>query len=289
MHSVYSDGKYTPTQLVSMLKAAGVGFFSVTDHDSMEGAEEAEEAAKRAGLLYVRGWEVSSYLGSAKVHVLGYGCERGKVYDAFVEERRQGARERAEEMIALANDYYSLDVTLDEVEGYHVCKIAPLHTMHIVRAFAARLGKEEGEMYLEAFSPGKFAFSEVSRPSPEEAVEVIRAAGGIAVLAHPGRVFPLPADEYYRLHHGTEEERAVLREKNFRNREKLMEKLIACGLGGIECAYTTHTAEETEYFSAFADAHGLIKTGGSDFHAEGGRNVLGLPVFDADEERLLRR
>lgn len=290
LHTVHSDGKYTPTELAKKVKAQGIELFAVTDHDSMGGCDEAREAAISLGLHFVRGWEVSAYNGTCKVHVLGYGCRADDAYNEFLKERFEGAKVRAATIIALANEHFHLDVTMEEVESYHLRKFSPLHTMHIVSAFARRLSRKRGELYDEAFAPGEVAFSEECRPSPEDAIEIIHRTGGIAVLAHPGRILDLEMQDVYRLRNANGVEKVALLEKAFANREKLMRHLVEKGLDGIECSYTTHTLEETEYFSAFADGYGLLKTGGSDFHAEGARPIIGEPRFDADEliERLLR-
>lgn len=264
MHSVYSDGMLTPNELAERAEASGVRLYSITDHDNLGGAAEKAEAAKARGLFYVQGWEVSSYeKGGCKVHVLGYRCAENAAYFRFLEERRQGALLRSADMIEKANALLSVGLTLGDAEEWHFRKETPLHTMHVVRAYAKKLGKDAGELYRTLFSRGCPAYSDLCRPTPEEVVPVIHETGGVAVLAHPGRI-----------------------ELDFKARERLMEKLIWAGLDGIECYYTTHTAGETEYFAAFARAHGLYATGGSDFHLEDGVHVIGQPVFEPDPELL---
>lgn len=260
MHSVWSDGAYTPQMLARACKQAGVGLFSVTDHDTMGASAEAARAASEEGLRYLRGWEVSSYRDGVKLHILGYACREGSAYSDFAQQRAEGALLRAEEMRKRANAYLGLDVGMEEIERFRLRKQAPLHTMHIVFAFAARLGADAGELYRTVFAPGCVACSSIRRPSPEEAIDVIHASGGVALLAHPGRIH-LP----------------------FAERERLMEELFARGLEGVECAYPTHTAEEEAYFRKFTYAHGGIASGGSDFHDESGGRRVGEPAYKADE------
>ncbi len=262
LHSVYSDGKYSPEEIARRAKQAGVKLFSLTDHDNMGGSEEAEAAAQKYGLHFVRGWEVSSY-DDCKVHVLGYGCRGGAAYRDFLERRKTGGLLRARDMLEKANSYFCTSLTMNDVEREHLKKDAPLHTMHVVRAFARRLSVKADALYLSAFDRGKPCYSDLYRPSPEHAIEAIRADGGISSLAHPGRIA-----------------------LDFAAKEALMLRLVSAGLDGIECVYTTHTAEETAYFEAFARRRGLLMTGGSDFHEEGGRAVLGNPAFRADGRLL---
>ena len=114
LHSSYSDGAYPPREIARRVAAAGVGLFSLTDHDGMEGEEEARAAAKEFGLAFVSGWEISSYAEEGKVHVLGYGCRRGKAYETFLEERIRGGYLRAEDSLKKANARFSLSLTMED-------------------------------------------------------------------------------------------------------------------------------------------------------------------------------
>ena len=263
IHTYYSDGAYSPAQIAAMAREAGLSLISMTDHDSLAGLEEKTRAAADCGLSYVPGWEVSAYRGDLKVHILGYGCRICAPYEQFLRARREGALARAEDIIARANEYFGLDVTLADAERFHQKKDAPLHTMHIVAAFAERLGRDKGELYAAAFEPGKPCHSLIGRPSPQDAIDVIHASGGIAVLAHPGRI-------------------KLSAERRF----SLMDELVGRGLDGIECSHSDHTEEQTAQFAAYARLRGLLQTGGSDFHAEGRNRVIGQPPFSPSEELL---
>ena len=263
IHTYYSDGAYSPAQIAAMAREAGLSLISMTDHDSLAGLEEKTRAAADCGLSYVPGWEVSAYRGDLKVHILGYGCRICAPYKQFLRARREGALARAEDIIARANEYFGLDVTLADAERFHQKKDAPLHTMHIVAAFAERLGRDKGDLYAAAFEPGKPCHSLIGRPSPQDAIDVIHASGGIAVLAHPGRI-------------------KLSAERRF----SLMDELVGRGLDGIECSHSDHTEEQTAQFAAYARLRGLLQTGGSDFHAEGRNRVIGQPPFSPSEELL---
>lgn len=263
IHTYYSDGAYSPAQIAAMAREAGLSLISMTDHVSLAGLEEKTRAAADCGLSYVPGWEVSAYRGDLKVHILGYGCRICAPYEQFLRARREGALARAEDIIARANEYFGLDVTLADAERFHQKKDAPLHTMHIVAAFAERLDRDKGDLYAAAFEPGKPCHSLIGRPSPQDAIDVIHASGGIAVLAHPGRI-------------------KLSAERRF----SLMDELVGRGLDGIECSHSDHTEEQTAQFAAYARLCGLLQTGGSDFHAEGRNRVIGQPPFSPSEELL---
>lgn len=286
LHTNWSDGAFPPKEIAHLAKEAGLQGFAVTDHDTMGGVSEAEEEARRLGLFFVRGWEISAYEGTCKVHVLGYGCQKGEVYDAFLHRCREGGLARAERAIARANAVLGTSVTLSEAEHNRVHADAPLHIMHVVRAFAARLGRDEGELYSELFAFGHAAFVEGFRPTPNEAIAVIHALGGVAVLAHPGRIWTLSEEEAAEYASADGKRRGELKEISERRRDSLMVRLAETGLDGIECYYTAHTVGETERFCAFARERGLLVTGGSDFHALGGRPAVGSPCFHMEEDAL---
>lgn len=261
-HTFYSDGKHSPAQIARKARENGVALLSMTDHDTMEGLEEKCAAAKAEGLFYVPGWEVSAYT-DIRIHVLGYNCEMGEAYHNFVEERRRCARLRAEEILEKANAYLGTHVTMHDVEQERAVPTSLVHTMHIVRAVARALNVKRGQLYDELFDVGKPAYSDFGRPTPYDALEVIHACGGLAVLAHPGRI-----------------------QMPFEEREAFMNDLVSRGLDGIECRHSQHTVEDTEYLLRYAKAHGLLKTGGSDYHQEESVRSVGQPEFYPDGELL---
>ena len=261
-HTTYSDGSCSPAEVAARATEAGVELLAMTDHDSLEGAEEKAAAVRAHGLIGVSGWEVSAYR-KGRVHVLGYGCRAGEAYRAFSEERRACALIRAGEMIERANAKLGLSVTIGEAERFHEKKDTPLHTMHVVRAFCERLGRDVRSVYSQLFEWGKPAYSEYGRPSPGDAVNVIHACGGIAVLAHPGKIRIRKTDRF-----------------------TIMDEVRELGIDGIECYHSSHTEEEAERYVKYAREHRLLVTGGSDFHADGRGRKVGFPLFTAAEDLL---
>lgn len=247
-----------------MAREAGLGLISVTDHDTLGGLSAKRDAAEREGLLFVGGWEVSSYDGDRKVHVLGYRCTENGAYRDFAEARRKDALERAEEILKRGNAELGLSLTVEDAEREHLRKETPIHTMHVVRAFAKKLGRDEGELYRATFGYGKPAYIAPCRAlTPEQAVGLVLGTGGIPVLAHPGRI-PMGEEEL----------------------DSLILRLVRCGLRGIECVYTEHTASETARFRRMAEELGLLVTGGSDYHGTDGYHKIGEPPFEPGEALL---
>ena len=261
-HSVYSDGKYLPDELCRRAKIAGVEVLSITDHDTMNGLEEKRAAAKKHGLEYVDGWEISAYDAGEKIHILGYGCECGEAYLRFMQLRIDGAMARAQERVKKLNAV-GIPVTMEEVCACQADKASPIHTMHVARAAAVHLGIADGEVYGRYLARGKAADSTLGRPTPYQAIDCIHASCGVAFLAHPGRIELTEAEQ-----------------------ETLIRSLKEYGLDGIECYYSTHTAKQTELYLSKAKRYGLKVSGGSDTHWEDGLRLFGSPVFSVDEAFL---
>lgn len=262
-HSRYSDGKYTPQEVCERAKANGVQLLSITDHDTMGGDEEKHRYAQENGLLYVRGWEVSAYLGGTKVHITGYNCKQNDDYFRFLQERIDASYARAEENIQKLKAL-GYQVTIDDVRERLIDKNGPIHTSHVARAAAATSGGLSSGFFMsEYLTVGKPAFSSIGRPTPQDAVEIIHKLGGIASIAHPGRITLSPE-----------------------NKENLIKALCAYGVDGIEAIYTTHTEEETNYFLSLANKFDLLVTGGSDTHKEKANYAIGSPLFYPSEKLL---
>lgn len=255
IHSTYSDGLYSPDEICRKAASRGVSLLSITDHDTLAGLDVKREAAKRHGLAYISGWEISAYAGEHKIHILGYGCETDGAYQEFTKKRKAAAFDRAKDSV---EKFRALGVPLsyEAVLAMRASPDLPVHTMHIARAAAQILGLHEGDVYQKYLAIGKPANSNIGRPTPEEAIDCIHAAGGFASIAHPGR---LDMDEG--------------------ERERTIRTLAAYGADGIEATYTTHTEKETAYFLALARELSILPTGGSDTHYEEGYHAIGSPKF----------
>ena len=271
IHSTYSDGLYSPDEICKKAKSRGLSLVSITDHDTLAGEEVKRAAAKRHQLAYVTGWEISAYEGDQKIHILGYGCALNEAYRAFMEERKKGSKLRAEDSVQKLQQL-GVPVTMDEVYMQLSSPDLPVHTMHVARAAAVHLRATESEVYMQYLGYGKPANSGLGRPNPKEAIECIHACGGVASIAHPGRI-TMP----------------------FAEREETIKRLKGLGADGIEVFYTTHTEEETEYFLRLSKELGLLATGGSDTHFEGDgnsnyprKNKIGSPLFMPEKELLER-
>jgi len=251
-HSLRSDGAYEPRELVRMAAARGVRIQALSDHDTLLGVGEAIAEGDARGVRVIPATELNTESEWGDVHVLGYFVDPA---DAVLEERLKWLREnrgrRVELMVEKLNALgytISLDRVLEIAHG------GALGRPHLAQAL---FEKGYVKSYDEAFDTliAKDSPAYVSRVglTPLEAVELVRARGGVPSLAHPGTVLGL---------------------------ESLLPRLVAAGLVGIECYYGEHSPSATTKLLALANTHRLIPTGGSDFHgrSEHGTELGGVFV-----------
>lgn len=262
IHTTASDGFFTPEEVVNNACVAGLFALSVTDHDTVFNTPKLNTLCEKYQIKSVAGIEISAYDGDVKVHTLGYGFDIANVeFLRFLENLREGSERRADVIVEKLNSA-GINITFKEAADERKFANTPLHTMHIAQA-AVKKGYEKDifAFYKKYLMRGCPAFSNICRPSPEEAINMISSAGGIAVVAHPGRI-GLPKAEL----------------------SALIKRLASAGLKGIEAIYPTHTVIETAYFKELAEELGLYVTGGSDAHFKGGSREIGEPEFHLSEE-----
>jgi predicted metal-dependent phosphoesterase TrpH len=252
-HSIHSDGELTPAGVVSAARDAGVELLALTDHDSVDGVEEAAAAASHAGIHLVTGVEISVLDPAATdLHVCGYLVDPAN--EPLLEQlaRSRGDREqRAQRMIeALTECGWAVDESLLEARVAAGGTVGRPHLAQAVVAHpdnATRLEQEglaEPSAFLVAYLiEGRPAYRERQAPSVDEAVKLIHDAGGVAVWAHP--FWDVSADAEVLAH---------------------LDRFVALGLDGVEAFYVTHTREQTELLVATAEKLDLLTTGSSDYH-----------------------
>ncbi|NGZ08898.1 MAG: PHP domain-containing protein [Nitrospira sp. LK70] len=242
LHTTHSDGSCTPTEVVTMAHRAGVTALAITDHDITTGMAEAFTAGQQCGIEIIPGVEISSFAGNSELHILGYFLDW---QDFDLLERLTTLREsrhRRNPRIIERLQTLGIDITYDEVRALagtdsigrpHIARV--LMDKHVVAS-----AKEAFDRFL---AEGKPAYIPRELPSPAEAISWIKAARGLAVLAHP---------TWVKL-----EDCSLV---------DLVRQLKADGLDGVEVYYSTHAARQTREYLNLAQQLGLLVTGGSDFH-----------------------
>lgn len=249
IHTAASDGSDTPAQLAEKVLAAGLELFSVTDHDTIEGAL-AMEALLPGGVGYIRGVEFSCISPGGKCHILGYGYDPAHPkFRAALEEGAQLRREKLERRIVHLREQFGIVSTEEELQWLHSLKSPG--KPHLGKLLLDRgLAPDQGSAIRHYLSgvPGR------DRIASKTAIDAIRASGGIAVWAHPL---------------GGEGEKRLPEEKL----EALLTVLLSEGIQGLECHYSRYSRAESELLLGHARGSRLIVTGGSDYH---GSNKNGI-------------
>ncbi|MFT4232034.1 MAG: PHP domain-containing protein [Leucobacter sp.] len=261
-HSVFSDGTTRPSEIAAEAAGLGLSGFALTDHDTVDGWEEAREAAAVHGVDFLPGIEITTKYDWHSRHLLGYGIDPadGELFEALAEVRSSRVG-RAREMVRRISADYA--ITWDAVVGAEDSRT--VGRPHIADALVAG----------GYFADRSAAFSEVLHPrSPYyigtyaidtvEAVRLVRAAGGVPVLAHP----------------------AANRQRSTTSAGELR-AFAAAGLWGVELDHPENRAEWLPPLAGEAAALGLWTTGASDYHGAGKPNRLGECTTDpALVERL---
>lgn len=243
VHSNKSDGTYTPTELVHYAVEKGLTAFALTDHDTVEGLDEALQAAHGQPVSVIPGIEFSTAYEEKDIHILGlYIDYKAPVFRTVLDDFIHSRERRNEKMCLRLQEYAGVDITYQKL-------LSAFPGAVITRAHYARYLFDRGyvksmpeafERYIGDRAP---CYIPREKVTPLQAVELVLAAGGIPILAHP----PLYRMSDARLN-------------------KLVAELAANGLAGIETIYSTYTAGEEIHMRSLARQYKLLITGGSDFH-----------------------
>lgn len=270
-HSWFSDGTKSPTELVRQAADSGVTALAITDHDTMDGVDEALAVGAEFGVEVVPGLEISVMHKKKALHILGYYMDPSDPDLAAALVTLQEARDRRNEKIIVKLKALGIDASVQELKDIsglgqtgrpHIAKLLMNHGMvrSISQAFDEYL-KKDAKAYV-----ARFAYS------AEDAIGFIAGAGGIPVLAHPIQV-----------------------DKTLSSLGTLLPVLKSYGLEGLETYYPTQSKKIRKRLRAFAKEFDFLLTGGSDYHGEirpgtrlaGGNNVFVPPeLLDKMKERL---
>lgn len=250
VHSSASDGTFSPSALLAEAKKAGLSAMALTDHDTMDGMEEAKKAAKELHIELVPGVEISTEYQNCEVHVLGYyvSPEYPRL-KAMLEEFRDFRATRNIRMVERLREE-GFSITMEALTDRFPDSV-------LTRAHMARFLCETGQLadtrtaFLEYLGENCRCYIDRPKISPTEAVRLIREAGGLAVLAHP---------VLYRLSD------ASLRQ--------MIAEMKETGMCGLEAVYSENTNEDEVRLKHLANEFGLLITGGSDFHGRNKPDIL---------------
>jgi len=263
VHTTASDGLWTPARVVQEALARGLRYLAITDHETTQGAIEAVGLARGTPLEVIPGVEISIGGPEEELDLLGYFVD--PVHPDLLRLLEDLQAERVERIRAMAERLARLGMPVPWERVRALAQGEVLGRPHLARAMVEQgYVADEAEAFRRWLGRGRPAYVPRRPVDPREVIAVIRAAGGVAALAHPGRS-GLPRD---------------------------LEGLWRAGLAGLEVFHPDHDPADIPRLMAIARTYDLVPTGGSDFHGPGpdGRILLGtMPVPESTVERLRAR
>lgn len=240
VHSTASDGTRTPVEVVEAAHRWGCTVLSLTDHDSIDGVPAAARRAEELGIEFIPGIEMNTNVGEQEVHILGYYIDpEHPELNEQLQARHESRLTRTKRIVAKLAE---LGVPIRYERVVEIADGAVITRPHIMDALVDAghvcTAQEAWDRFLHTGGPAYVAHEEVR---PEDAIRLIRRAGGVPVLAHPGPY----------------------------GGEKCLPMCLEAGLMGLEVYYKEHTPEQVEKYRQLAERHGLLMTGGTDCHGPG--------------------
>lgn len=236
LHSSFSDGTFTPREIVAEAARHHMSPIALTDHDTVAGIPEALQAGREMNVEVIAGVELSVHEGSQEMHILGYFIDwENTAFQRMLDRLATGRRERLDDIL---RRLHGLGIPLPRSEVLRIAGQGTVGRLHVAQALLARrtVGNVD-EAFNRFLARGRPAYVERTGFTAGEAITAIRQAAGIAVLAHP-------------------ESTALDR----------LADLIDAGLQGIEVFHPSHAPEDIVFLLRLAAEHGLLITGGSDCH-----------------------
>lgn len=260
LHTTFSDGSLTPRELLIKAKKMNFTTVSITDHDTVDGLDQTLKISKDYNIEVIPGIEFNTEYKGIDVHILGYFID---YYNQdllnILKKIRKERSERIEKMLELLKELYNFDIEFE-----HIKKISSNNLYG--RSHIARILTEKGyvksweRVFNKYIAKGRPAYVNRDKITPFLAVDIIKAAQGIPIIAHPG----------------------LLEDK------VIIDQLISYGVFGLEVYYPEHTDQQTQYFKEYAKRNNLLITGGSDCHGPKNKDGLRLGKIRLEEYYLDR-
>ncbi|MFY9484644.1 MAG: PHP domain-containing protein [Patescibacteria group bacterium] len=251
-HSDYSDGDYNVTTVFERAKKAGLKGVVLTDHNSIGHFDQAISEAARLGLWTCQGIEITSQHQGIDIHILGYSKKfEGGLLAEAIEPIRKGYEQRAIKIVEKLKRHTDYTIDFNKLLKRRQGKLVTRY--NIVQELMTRhdLDLKEAQKLIGRSGPAWLPYGDWV-PKPQQVVDLIHRAGGIAVLGHPGDV--------KRSSHNTEQVKEIV--------VSLVKQLTVGGLDGLEVRHSSHSKSDVTHFIELAKSHNLAITGGSDWHGE---------------------
>lgn len=247
LHTNFSDGTFSPEELVANAVKQKLCAIALTDHDTLEGCERAAAACATAGIEFITGSELTAEQDGHEIHILGYFLDAQNEKLLTETAKFQLVRQnRIREMVARLNE---LNVPLDVDDVFKLANCRAPGRPHVARALVkAGLIATLDEAFERFLKKDRPAWVPKMKMSAPDAIALIHQAGGLAVMAHPG----------------------------LNRADQVIPALVTAGLDGLECFHTKHPKATAEHYLQMTQQYGLLVTGGSDCHGlNKGRPLIG--------------
>lgn len=236
LHTSFSDGNFSPERVVREANCLGFSAIAITDHDILDGIEPALSAGEQYGVEVIPGVELSARLDGEEIHILGLYIDwRDRQFQQKLQEFRESRRIRAMKMVDKLNN---LGIDIEYGDVFKWTDSGAVGRPHLATALV-----EKGHVFTASEAFYRFladdgpAYVSKQKLSPDEAIKIVLNAGGIPVLAHPGRLG-----------------------------KDIILDLISSGLMGLEAFHPCHSIRLSDYYCDLAEQYNLLITGGSDCH-----------------------
>jgi 3',5'-nucleoside bisphosphate phosphatase len=237
LHTFFSDGTYSPSELIRQAERAGLSALAVVDHDTVEGIPSLIESARICGIEVLPGIELTAQYERLEVHILGYLFDYEN--QALLQQLESLRKIRVERVYKIAEKLRGIGVPLDPAVVFSLSGSGTVGRLHVARALVKEklvsCIEQAFKKYIGDRSP---AYVSGFKLSPQEAVTLIKEAGGIPVLAHPYTI----------------------------TNDDVLLKIITCGIMGLEVHYPEHSQAMVNFYLRLAQQYRLLVTGGSDCH-----------------------
>ena len=237
LHTTFSDGTYTPEELAAHARRHELSAIALTDHDTVEGCARAAAACAAYGIEFIPGTELTAEWNGNEVHLLGYFLDTSN--SRLLAEMAKFQEVRQTRIVEMVRRINALNIPLAVESVFAIANCRSPGRPHVGRALVQEgFCRSMDEAFDRFLKKGKPAWVPKFKTSGAEAIDLIHAAGGLAVMAHPG----------------------------LNRTDEIVPELAAAGLDGLECFHTKHSPADSRRYLEMAARHDLLMTGGSDCH-----------------------
>lgn len=259
VHSIYSDGNMTISEINEYAKAKGLDIVAITDHDNLESSVEISEI--NSDILLLIGVELSTYHNEENIHILGYFYNNKIITEEVIDylnELKENRDKRIYKIIDKLKEFYNINISYQDIAKFSDGAIG---RVHVAKAISEKYGCSIDESFDKYIGNSQKAYVRTSNFATKDAIDFLHRNNAIAVIAHPSHI-----------------------------KKNDIEEIVKLGVDGIEVYYPHHDEIAINKYLGIANKYNLLVTGGSDFHGIGIRDDLSTCTIEEDDiNKLLNK